>query len=358
MKEERHSRIDSLDGLRCIAIGAVLLFHYFSAWTMPFHATSYYPYQSIYEPYFQYGFYGVELFFIISGFVIALTLFRCQSIYEFAIRRFARLWPSMVLCSSLTIALLAVLPNKIPHVSVWCIPPSWTFLSPEIFNRIFHSTKFGWADDAYWSLFAEVRFYCLAAIIYFQLKGSFVKKICLLGNSVCLLSLLTEIFKLGQIERLLKLILISEYLPWFLIGVSFYLLHEQKDKVYRYWLFLIPISTLLLRGLMHHNWTEQLVAILLPAFFAASMKIAALRWLLSRRVITRVGLASYSLYLLHQNLGIALIGWIGNFLHSAGGSSAVVTLIVSLALLLLSIFIYVSWEHPMNRKIISWLTSS
>ena len=46
-------------------------------------------------PFFKYGFYGVQLFFSVSGFVIVMTLERSGGLIEFAVKRLARLWPTM-----------------------------------------------------------------------------------------------------------------------------------------------------------------------------------------------------------------------------------------------------------------------
>jgi len=62
-------RIDTLDSLRVIAIGMVMLFHYLYLYNGKFYEIAY-----LQKELFKYGYLGVELFFIISGFVITLTL--------------------------------------------------------------------------------------------------------------------------------------------------------------------------------------------------------------------------------------------------------------------------------------------
>jgi peptidoglycan/LPS O-acetylase OafA/YrhL len=81
-------RIAFLDGLCCLAILAVLAFHYFSRYAPPNQLRSLYLYGVDWGrfPPFFYGRYGVQLFFIISGFVIAMTPSHCRDIGEFAAR--------------------------------------------------------------------------------------------------------------------------------------------------------------------------------------------------------------------------------------------------------------------------------
>jgi hypothetical protein len=93
-------RLRELDSLRGIAAVCVLLFH------LSYHTDPYrqFPIQ------FPWGHYGVELFFVISGFVILMTLERSASRTEFVISRVTRLYPTYwcaVLFTTCVLALLA-----------------------------------------------------------------------------------------------------------------------------------------------------------------------------------------------------------------------------------------------------------
>src|SRR5450631_2490401 len=106
-------RIDILDGLRGVAVLAVIGFHYFSRWTFPLNEKNLYPYGDVFAhvPFFRFGYLGVNLFFLVSGFVITLTLARCNSSREFFVKRFSRLMPAMVLASSATFLIVRLLPT-------------------------------------------------------------------------------------------------------------------------------------------------------------------------------------------------------------------------------------------------------
>jgi hypothetical protein len=93
-------RIEGIDALRGLAALSVVLYHY-TAW-----------YDSDYGPHhtapglglaFVYGQFGVELFFIISGFVIYMTLENTNHIYDFAVSRIARLYPAFLACLTVTL---------------------------------------------------------------------------------------------------------------------------------------------------------------------------------------------------------------------------------------------------------------
>ena len=86
-------RIAFLDGLRGIAILLVVFYHAYTRWSdiVPYGA------RYAHFPVAQLGWLGVELFFMISGFVIYMTLEKCRSFGEFLYRRWLRLFPAMLL---------------------------------------------------------------------------------------------------------------------------------------------------------------------------------------------------------------------------------------------------------------------
>src|SRR5258708_8881502 len=69
-------RIETLDGLRAVAVLGVVLYHYFVRFAATGGGPALYPYANVYAefPIAKYGFMGVQLFFVVSGFVIAMTL--------------------------------------------------------------------------------------------------------------------------------------------------------------------------------------------------------------------------------------------------------------------------------------------
>ena len=173
-------RLDVLDGFRAIAVLMVALFHYTVRWapgqdTSPGWASGHLPSAKIFFDIWplHYGWIGVELFFMISGFVILLTLERCNSILDFAVRRFARLWPPMVVAASLAVVL-------INYYGPWDWRQDWrgwassvSFIDPNLLGVALHHKGVDWVDSSYWSLWVEVRFYLLAAILFAISKERF-----------------------------------------------------------------------------------------------------------------------------------------------------------------------------------------
>jgi peptidoglycan/LPS O-acetylase OafA/YrhL len=352
MEKERRPRILYLDGLRCIAISTVILFHYFSRWTPPRNLENLYPYGNAFSALFQYGGYGVQLFFIVSGFVITMTLYRCASPVEFGVRRFARLWPAMALCSVLTLLLTRVIPNHSFHVSAMGLIPSVAFFDPDLLNKIFHTGRFEWIDRAYWSLFVEVRFYFLAALVYYCRKERFAANSYLFGRIILALSLVASLLHIQKLDAALSLFFISGYLPWFLIGIAFFLRENKIEERLRAGLFSVGVLSLLGNAALNRSYLEAGLAMGIPLLFLAASRVSVLNRILSRRLLTGVGAASYSLYLLHQNVGTALIGWLSEVLNFRGYASAILAVLTACVVIMMAKLIYAYWEVPMDRLIV------
>lgn len=103
----------------------------------------------------SYGYLGVHLFFIISGFVIFMSA-ESGTVRAFAASRAARLYPAIWVAAPLTALVAATFSS--PHFQV-----SW---STVLVNMTLAPHWFGveFVDGAYWSLVVELHFYILVAL--------------------------------------------------------------------------------------------------------------------------------------------------------------------------------------------------
>jgi peptidoglycan/LPS O-acetylase OafA/YrhL len=108
-------------------------------------------------------------------------------------------------------------------------------------------------------------------------------------------------------------------------------------------------------GIIQHSYPLTMVAIVIPSIFLAGVYFAPFRWVLSQRLITAIGAASYSFYLLHQYIGVTLIHFLSGTLHLEGKLSALVAIVITIAVASVARLIYVYWEHPINRYIVDRL---
>ena len=96
MISDRESYIDSL---RAIAILFVVIFHY----TYHYDAEYLLRNDNWSFEFGKYGWSGVDIFFVVSGYCIGMTIIKTKNFSEFIVRRFARLYPAYLVAGFLTL---------------------------------------------------------------------------------------------------------------------------------------------------------------------------------------------------------------------------------------------------------------
>lgn len=256
---------------------------------------------------------GVELFFVISGFVILMTLERSCSLADFACRRFARLWPPLFLAASIT-AMVLFFAGPADWRSGWSdYAASVAILDPAIADKLLHRTGTKWVDGSYWSLWVEVRFYVLAALVYLAARKNFVK----MWLALFVLSSAAAIFvrHYTLAHDTLALVCFPAFLPYFTIGICAYEIHSggglRKLAIAGAVVATIPILYTAARGLSAFAGGGGVVCVvanlmIFALVYAFLVDHRAVRVFKTRPVVA-LGQASYSLYLIHQVLGVILI---------------------------------------------------
>lgn len=209
-----NKRIESLDALRGIAALAVVLRHYTTIFSLDYEVPNNFNFE------FKYGYLGVELFFLISGFVIFMTIEQVKTSKEFIVKRFVRLYPTYWL--SLLITTVTILIFGLPkmHFSIKDFLFNLTMIQ-DVVNPILQTKHI---DGVYWSLAAELLFYGFILLL-FQLK--WLKHIKIIGFIWLIISIICipndiSIFMLGILFNL-------KWSPLFFAGILFYKL--WKDDI-------------------------------------------------------------------------------------------------------------------------------
>lgn len=300
-------RIQHLDGLRGIAIILVVLFHAYAGW--PEHV----PYGSTYAevPIFKLGWLGVELFFMISGFVIAMTLEKTDTFKSFIYKRWHRLFPAMLVASALIYTTLCILherPDGIPP-NILSLLPGLTFTNwwPKILGiEIPH------LEIAFWTLYIEFKFYVMAGLTYYFLGRKFLLPVLIFLYAFWVL--IFSLSSLFEFHFLNVLASISESLSikhfgWFSSGSIYFSYYKTGD---RHWLnaslLLLVLSSLTVR-IEAEPFTFGVFfgALAVSALFILSFKLTYLQKMLQSRVLIFFGFISYPLYLIHNNAMISMV---------------------------------------------------
>lgn len=303
------NRIEYLDGHRGVAILLVVLFHAYARWP------ELVPYGDAYAgiPVFRYGWLGVELFFLVSGFAILMTLERCAGAREFLWRRWLRLFPAMLFCTLLVFATAGYFserPDGAPSAA--SVVPGLTFMEPSWWQSVL-GLPVKPLEGGFWSLYVEVKFYLFAALVYFSAGRNWLigaLAVAFLSGTACKLADAqlggATFAALNNLCRNLSF----EYFGWFAAGAAFYV--YTRTASYRWLLGATVLALLSGAFLRAFDWPTLAAASLISLFFAASLVSVPLQRLLANRFLQFFAFVSYPLYLLQENLMIATIVKLGH----------------------------------------------
>jgi peptidoglycan/LPS O-acetylase OafA/YrhL len=320
-------RIMELDALRGLAALAVVAFHFTG------HFDRLYGHKGPLPFTFDVGNYGAHLFFVISGFVIFMTLERTQHILDFIVSRISRLFPAywVALCVTLVAVQTVGLPGQ--HVTTRDALINLTMMA-DFFNA--HEV-----DGSYWTLQIELFFY-LQMIVWYAV-GAFSRVRVMV---VCWLVLAFAYgieARLGvQLSYTLRELLIVRFIPFFAAGVLMYRVYQRCDKA---WVSGALLAACVLGVWSLWSWVEAAVLTVCIGLFFLFI-FGKLR-MLAHRSFVFLGTVSYTLYLLHQSIGFILIA----HLEAAGVPPLVSVAATSVVMLGLASVLTFTVEKPARRAI-------
>lgn len=357
---KKHYWRSDITGLRALAVLPVVLYHAFPN-LIPG------------------GFVGVDIFFVISGYLISGILFRNLQeegridFWDFYQKRILRILPNLILLLSAVAALgyLLLTPSELSRLG------KHIYSSAGFYQNFRLLSEVGYFDAAsltkpllhLWSLAIEEQFYlvfpAVCALLWRLTKsakalGCWVVFLVLASLAGCLLDLnkshafyypLTRFWELGAG---IVLAYAEAYTPLRKYGVAFGLRRSAS------WVGLLLIAAAM--AFFDHGTPFPGAASLLPVIGAVLIILGgigegapAVNRVLSRKPVVFVGLISYSLYLWHWPLI--------SFLHitlpepSTGVMSAVLAVSA-----LVSIFVYGCVENPVRRlkgrKVRMWVSTA
>ena len=294
--QDSRGRIRELDALRGLAAFAVVLYHYTTRYDLKVGHLD--------APLFEvpWGHYGVELFFLLSGFVIFMTLERTKRSSDFVISRVSRLYPGYWVGMACTLLAVAVL--GVPH-SGYDVGATDVALNTTMLQRYVPGTPN--VDGAYWTLSVELTFYALVLGLFATglLRRIRLAIVALLGIELALHFATSG----GDASAPLALrgarqVFLSHYGPYFAAGILFYKLRNERETgmhfVDRGLIVLCLVAVAIMRP------GEELVASLVCFVIFSLLTSGFLRPLASRPLLFLGGI-SYSLYVVHQVIGFLVI---------------------------------------------------
>ena len=289
------NRFKELDALRGIAALMVVFFHL-----------------TIGRPEAKLGFKlgttGVDLFFIISGFVIFMSLTKVKTSVDFIINRVSRLYPTYWVSVTFTFILILI-------ASFY---NNDGLLKTNIIHYLGNMTMFQFylripnLDGPYWTMIIEMIFY-LGILLLFHFKQ--LKYLNKIGITLSILVVILSLFFYNNtiIKNILTIIPLLKYIPLFFAGTVFYKIYSFKNKLFENYLILLLclICQILLfncLGKSHDFINQKEYAIMIVVYFGLFTLFVndKLYFIVSKGTLF-LGKISFALYLIHQYISIHVI---------------------------------------------------
>lgn len=331
-------RLYQLDILRFLAAVSVAFFHYSYVFYNRHH--HYLINNDQLNSCFLYGNLGVQLFFIISGFVILMSA-RNQTPRRFVISRIVRLYPAFVPVCIFTFILASL---TVPGYNV-----SYKdfFLNLSLIGTFF-SEKL--VSGVYWTLKTEILFY---VFIYLLLISKQINKIRFFLNAWLVISFVTyfsieyHYFNYFRIFNVIRYLGITEHSYYFIAGCYFYLIKYDRKRGD----ILIPIICMAGAILAYPATASQdklvtslIIVFLFIVFYWLSLKKDSQTT--QGNLYYNLGETTYPLYLLHEVIGMCILS---SFAYLVPGP---LLLIVTLVFVILVSFGVNKWVEKPIRNVL------
>jgi len=316
-------RLNGLDGLRFVAAAAVVGYHYTGVSTTYWGAAPSKVFPAL-NHLTRYGYLGVELFFVVSGFVILMTAYG-RPIERFTASRIARLFPAYWAAVVITVGL-----HLVWHAGIR------TSSLESLVNLTMAQGAFEIPDvqGAFWTLWIELKFYLIIGA--FILIGITRRRVIAFAVLWPLLAVIAASAQSGLVTSLL----FPTYAPYFGVGMLLFLLYRDGHSSI-VWLGIGFTGVLSVRSAMNGAAAAtklvgqpispavagMLVVVMIAAVYlvtAGAGSKVGWKWL------TTLGLLTYPLYLVHGQFGFVVI----DVLHGRTNDYVVllVAILVSVAL--------------------------
>lgn len=307
--------IPQIDGLRFVAIMAVICYHVQQI--ASFHLGESFRGPSNWLSWiFTRGSRGVQLFFVISGFILVLPFARdrlCNSeqkvsLRQYLLRRVTRLEPPYIIHLLILLTLTVFVFRRMPSHEELHNNPNWLSYASQhlaasaVYGHCLLFGQYPYPNLVLWSLEVEVQFYILAPFLAAAVFGLSSRRIrrSLLIAAICLWSFLTHFLPASITSRMLLLLNLQCFLAGFLLA-DLYVSNQLPTATARNGRALLWDLLFLagLFGMLYFNEASLFVWFAVIAS-AAAFKGSRTSKLLANVWITSIGGMCYTIYMYHS----------------------------------------------------------
>ncbi|MGV6945056.1 acyltransferase family protein [Sphingobacterium kyonggiense] len=285
---------NDIQGLRALAVLLVFIFHLSSSWLPG-------------------GFIGVDIFFVISGYLVSSIIlhkldnrkFRLLEFYESRIKRIVPAYFFFLLITALIASFVFVSTDV------------YSFRKSFFWSLIFNSNNYFATLDNYfgtassenpllhtWTLAVEMQFYLILPVLLLMVRNRKLLNLILIGAIIALLGYGTYNIKNGNAH--LMYFSLPARMPEFLIGVLATTLNIRNSELIKKYSYIISPLGLILLLITAFSFNELTpfpsVLATIPCLGAVMLLVSSnnkVNDLFSNKILVFIGEISYSVYLWH-----------------------------------------------------------
>lgn len=276
------SQVKTIDCLRGVAALMVCFYHFVCG------NGAYLPEDNILKIIGRHGYLGIEIFFIISGFILPYSMeknnYTLKNYWKFISKRILRLDPPYITVIILTL-ILGYIGTLLPsyrglpvQIDVVQIALHLGYITA-IFDK-------DWINPVFWTLALEFQFYLILALIYPIISKT--------KHHMYFLTMCCLLFSYFSDNEAY----ILKFLPFFSLGINFFFFYTSKLKLPEFILIIVCIYSFIL---LKFN-ISYLISSLVPLIIFYNDQI-------SNKTLLFLGKISYSIYLLHVPIGMKIINF-------------------------------------------------
>lgn len=316
MTEHRLTNIDVLRGLASIAV----------CW---FHLTNTYAETSLVRTSGSHGWLGVEVFFVLSGFIIPYAMFSAGYTLKagwkvFLGKRLARIEPPYLASIVLVIA-LGYASSLAPGFQG--TPPSNIFSAQTLLHVGYLNGIAGypWLNVVYWTLAIEFQFYLLMLFVFDWISHS--RQV---FASLAVLILMWSVVAVDQQT------LVFKYLGLFAFGLAAF---QYRSAVIDKKMLVLLFAMAMAATGFALGWLVSIVGLTTGLLLALNVKLGG------HKLMIWLGSISFSLYLVHVPIGGRVVNLGKRYVDSQSGEASLSIAALLISLLAAYLF-YLAIERP------------
>jgi len=282
------------------------------------------------------GFFGVIIFFVLSGWLISQSWVRDPEPRRFLLKRCLRIFPALLVIVLFTVLVIGPITTSLSFSEYLKEPLTWNYLRTALLNvqhylpGVFENLPYrGVVNGSLWTL--PIEFVMYLTVLGAGIIGLFDKKY-LAATLLPLAGLV--VFFIAKDNYVLTLGAECAYVFWFGVNFGFWTKSDQKQRTIQYCFTLMSLVILLLQ--------KESFLFSVNIFVAFGLIVAANEFSICANLVKKFGDCSYGIYIYSFLLQQTLLTYLLKYQFSF-------EIYLGISLFFILIFSWISW-HLIEKK--------